>query len=129
MHRFFLNSKAIIERTDPILMGYEALGGEGLAQPGIWDKGFAKLRTVSATYNLPREWARKIGAARAALNVAMENVVTLWRAQSEDDFGHGIMEVEKSAGNVFGATAGLSAYQQEGWPQNKRFITTLRVTF
>ncbi len=126
VHRFFLNSRAILERTDPILLGYEAIGE--LWQPGVWNAGFAKLRTVSATYNLPRQWARKIGASRMSLNAAMENVLVLWKAQSEDPFGHGISEVEKNQG-IGGATNGLQAYQQEGWPQNKRFITTLRVTF
>ena len=110
----------------------KALGGEGLWQPGLWDPGFAKLRTLSATYNLPRDWAQKIGAARLSLTLAGENVATLWKAQSTDAFGHGNVEVERTQdwGSFFpGSTEGLTAYVQEGWPQNKRFIANLRVTF
>ena len=125
-HFFFLNSRAILERTDAVLLGYEALGD--LWQPGIWNAGFAKLRTLSATYHLPRDWAQRIGATRMSFNMAMENVGVLWQAQRTDPFGQGISEVERNQGTG-GATEGLNAYQQEGWPQNKRFIATLRVTF
>ncbi len=128
-HNLFLNSRAILERTDPILLGYAALGAEGLGQPLLWDPSLIKLRTLSATYNLPTQWARKIGAARAALTVAGENIATLWQAQTES-FGHGIMGVERFHNSSSSSdTEGLSAFTQEGWPQNSRFITTLRVTF
>ncbi len=126
-HRFFLHTRAILERTDPILLAYEGLGGEGLPQPGIMDAGFAKLRNLSATYTFPRGWTRKIGASRVSLTVAMENLATLWVGQRES-FGHRITDPEV-AQQTGGATQGLSAYHQEGWPSLRKFLTTLRVTF
>jgi TonB-linked SusC/RagA family outer membrane protein len=126
-HRFFLNSKAILERTDPILLGYEALGGEGLWQTGIIKAGFAKLRTLSVKYDLPRTWARSIRASTASVNLAAENVATLWVAQ-RTVFGVRQMDPEVQQ-QIGGTTQGLSAYNQEGWPQLKRLAATLRVTF
>ncbi len=126
-HRFFLNTRAILERKDPILLGYEALGGSGLWQTGIIDADFAKLRTVSATYTLPRPWAERIGASRISVTTSMDNVATLWVAQ-ESVFGHRQMDPER-ANQVGGATPGMNAYNQEGWPMLRRFLTTLRITF
>lgn len=127
VHRFFLNSRAILERKDPILLGYEALGGEGLWQTGVIDASFAKLRTLTATYTLPSTWAQKIGASRATLVASFENVATLWVAQRES-FGHRQMDPEVRW-SVGGTTQGLSAYNQEGFPQLKRFVVSARVTF
>ncbi|GBD31624.1 TonB-dependent receptor SusC [bacterium HR33] len=127
VHRFFLNSKAILERKDPILLGYEALGGLGLWQPGIIDGGFAKLRTVTLSYTLPSTWAQKIRASRASLIASFENLATLWVAQRES-FGHRQMDPEVRW-SVGGTTQGLSAYNQEGFPQLKRFTVSARVTF
>ena len=126
-HRFFINSRAILERTDPILLGYESLGGIGLWQPGIISGDFAKLRTVSASYTLPGEWAARLNASRVNLNVAVNNLLTLWVGDPEK-FGVKQMDPEVS-NQLGGSTAGLSAYNQEGWPQLKTLTTTLRITF
>jgi TonB-linked SusC/RagA family outer membrane protein len=132
VHGFFLNSREMVERDDPILLGYEAIrspryGLPGLWQAGIIDGGFAKLRTLSASYTLSHRLASRIGASRAIVTLAFENVATLWVAQRES-FGHRQMdpEVRWQAG---GTTQGLTAYHQEGWPSLKRFITSFRVTF
>ena len=126
-HRFFINSKAILERTDPILLGYETLGGIGLWQPGIISGDFAKLRTVSASYTLPGDWARRLNASRVNLNIAMNNLLTLWVGQPEN---FGVKQMDPEVSNQRGgSTEGLSAYNQEGWPQLKTFTTTLRITF
>ena len=126
-HRFFINSRAILERTDPILLGYESLGGIGLWQPGIISGDFAKLRTVSASYTLPNEWATHLNASRVNINVSVNNLMTLWVGDAEK-FGVRQMDPEVS-NQLGGSTAGLSAYNQEGWPQLKTFTTTLRITF
>ncbi len=126
-HRFFLNSRAILERTDPILLGYEILGGTGVQQTGIHSGDFAKLRTVSATYTFPDSWTDRIGGSRIALTASMDNAATLWRGTTEL-FGHRIMDIERS-NQIGGATAGLNAFHQEGWPSLRRFVTTLRVSF
>jgi outer membrane receptor protein involved in Fe transport len=63
MHTAFRNSKAINERTDPILMAYDRLG---IIPPvGFFNAGFAKLREVSATYTLPSRLVRSFRVSRA----------------------------------------------------------------
>ncbi len=126
-HRFFINSRAILERTDPILLGYETLGGIGLWQSGVISGDFAKLRTVSANYTLPSSWAETLNAARATINVSINNPWTIWVGQP-DSFGVKQMDPEV-ANQRGGATEGLTAYNQEGWPQLRTLTTTFRLTF
>ena len=125
-HRFFINSRAILERTDPVLLGYETLGGAGLWQPGVLDGDFAKLRVVSANYTFPDEWASRLNASRVTLNVAANNLATLWVGQPD---GFGVKQMDPEVGTQTGTTRGLSAYNQEGWPQLRTITTTLRLTF
>ena len=125
-HRFFINSRAILERTDPILLAYETLGGIGLWQSGIIDGDFAKLRVVSANYTLPDSWAERLNASRVTLNVAANNLATLWVGQAE---GFGVKQMDPEVAQQTGTTRGLTAYNQEGWPQLRTFTTTLRLTF
>jgi len=124
-HGIFLNSKAAVERTDPIYLGYEAIGG--IRQMGIFNAGFAKLRTLSASYTLPRRWARAVGGSTAVVTVAAENMATLWRAQ-EGTFGTRDIEPERGA-QIGSASNSFTIIHQEGWPQLRRFIGTVRVTF
>ena len=125
-HRFFINSRAILERTDPILLAYETLGGIGLWQSGIIDGDFAKLRSVSANYTLPDSWAQRLNASRVTLNFAANNLATLWVGQAE---GFGVKQMDPEVAQQTGTTRGLTAYNQEGWPQLRTFTTTLRLTF
>ena len=125
-HRFFINSRAILERTDPLLLAYETLGGFGLWQPGIIDGDFAKLRVVSLNYNLPDSWAQRLNASRVTLNVAANNMATLWVGQAD---GFGVKQMDPEVAQQTGTTRGLTAYNQEGWPQLRTFTTTLRLTF
>ncbi|MBI2614500.1 MAG: hypothetical protein HYW52_02235, partial [Gemmatimonadetes bacterium] len=126
VHRFFLNSREILERDDPILLGYEATGQ--IWQPGIIDGSFAKLRTLSVNYRLPRSWASSIRAAGVSVTAAFENVATLWVGQRES-FGHRQMDPEVRWSANTGTTQGLSAYNQEGWPQLKKLAATVRITY
>ncbi len=126
VHRFFLNSREILERDDPILLGYEAIGD--VWQTGIIDASFAKFRTLSVNYTLPRSWAAKIRAAGVSVTAAFENVATLWVGQRES-FGARQMDPEVRWSANFGTTQGLSAYNQEGWPQLKKFAAIVRVTY
>jgi TonB-linked SusC/RagA family outer membrane protein len=126
-HRFFLHSRAAVARDDPILLGYESLGGEGIWQTGTINGGFAKLRTISATVRFPQSWAERLRASRMSLNLAAENLATLWVGES-NTFGHDIIDPEV-AQQTGGATEGLSAFNQEGWPMMRSFYATVRVTF
>jgi TonB-linked SusC/RagA family outer membrane protein len=117
----FRNQIAIIEANDPILMAYDIL--DIRRQPGTIDAGFAKLRDISATYSLPRGLTESFGISRASITVSGQNLWTIWRAQMSD-FGVRHVDVE-----IRSNTNELTAYYQEGWPQIKRVLTTLRVTF
>ena len=125
-HRFFINSKAILERTDPILLGYEALGAEGLAQSGVVAGDFVKLRTLAASYSLPSSWAARAGASRIALTASVDNMWTIWQ-KSQESFGHPVMDIERARQSP--GQFGLNGYVQEGWPQLTRFVSTMRITF
>jgi len=129
-HMSFRNSRAILERTDPILLAYDdaAIGGTR-RQPGLMNGGFAKLRSISATYTLPELWSAKWGASRTTFTLAGENLFTIWVAQ-EYDFGHRLMDPERRTITGSATEPGtLGGYVQEGWPQLTRFSASLRVTF
>ncbi len=128
-HVFFTNSKAILERTDPILLGYEAIASSAATQTGIIDASFAKLRRVSLSYTLPELFTGRIGADRATLTLSGENLATLWQG-TEDLWGYDIIEPEIRVTSGGGSDpGGLSAYTQEHWPQLRRVLVTLRMTF
>ncbi len=128
-HTFFKVTREIQEREDPILLGYEALGSEGMNQPGLIDASFAKLRRVSASYTLPGEFASRFGASNLTLNLSAHNLWTIWQA-TDEMFGYPIQDPEQrdtgAAGNDPG---GLHAYVQEAWPPIKRLLFTIRATF
>ena len=90
--------------------------------------GWAKFRNLSLTYTVPGGWAESIGASRMSMTFAGENLGTLWRAESER-FGHRWMdsEVLHQADSEI-SVPGLTAYQQEGWPQTRRYTFSLRIT-
>ena len=128
-HTFFQNTRAIHERDDPILLGYEALGAIGSNQPGLYDASFARLRRVSASYNLPDHWAQSFGASRATFTVTGQNLWLPWRAQ-EEGFGARILDPERRFGGTTSTDpGGLSAYHQDTFPATKRILATFRVTF
>lgn len=116
----FRNQVAIIEARDPILLAYDVL--DTRRQPGIIDAGFAKLRDVSATYTLPQQFSERFGFSRASITMSAQNLWTIWRAQLTD---FGVRHVDTEIRNTGDS---LAAYYQEGWPQLRRFLTTMRVT-
>ena len=128
-HLFFHVTREIHERDDPILLGYEALGSDGINQAGLIDASFAKLRQVSANYTVPADISSRIGADRLTLTLSGHNLWTVWQA-TDEVFGYPIRDPEQrdtgAAGNDPG---GLHAYVQEAWPPIKRFMLTARVTF
>ena len=128
-HLFFRVTRAIQERTDPILLGYEALGSDGINQGGLMDASFAKLRRVSVSYDTPRAFANRIGANRLNLTLSAHNLWTIWQA-TDDVFGYPIRDPEqRDTGSAGTDPGGLHAYVQEAWPPIKRLLLTARVTF
>ncbi|MBI4541089.1 MAG: TonB-dependent receptor, partial [Gemmatimonadetes bacterium] len=120
-HLFFYISKEIVTRSDPFVVAYNQLGE--LWQTGMIEGGFAKLRNVSATYQLPRVWAQRIGADRASMTLAGENLATLWVEQC-CVFGRKQVEPE-----IRSSTSELSDYNQEQFPQPRRLTAAFRVSF
>ncbi len=131
-HMSNMNSRQILEGTDPILAGYLGLlllQGDinSAGAVGLMKGGFARLRIVSASYDLPGGALRWLGASRGAITVAAENLALLWRAQ-QDSYGFRWIDPEilpNRSGNV----PGLLSYTQESWPQAARIRTTLRLSF
>ena len=122
----FRNQRAILEAKDPILFAYDIL--DTRRQTGIIKGGFAKLRQVSATYNLPPSLLSAAHVSRAAATLSAQNFWTIWVAQ-ESDFGVRLTDPEIRNTNAAGADpGGLTGYNQEGWPQMRRVLFSLRVT-
>ncbi|MBM4186352.1 MAG: SusC/RagA family TonB-linked outer membrane protein [Gemmatimonadetes bacterium] len=132
MHAFFLSSREILEGTDPILSGYLGtflLQGDpnSVANTGLFKAGFAKLRTVSVSYDLPNRLTRWVGAARGSITISGENLVTLWRAQKEA-FGVSWIDSEISS-NAPWAGVRDQGFIQESFPQAARVRATMRFSF
>ncbi len=128
-HLFFKVTEAIQSRTDPILLGYEALGSDGINMGGLIDASFAKLRRVSASYAMPEDIAARIGAERLSLTLSAHNLWTIWQA-TDEVFGYPIRDPEqRDTGSSGTDPGGLHAYVQEAWPPIRRLMFTARVSF
>lgn len=132
MHTFFLSSKAALDGSDPILSGYLGtylLQGDPntAANTGLFKAGFAKLRTVSVSYDLPSSIAGWLGATRGSITVAGENLVTLWRAQKE---AYGVSWIDSEiSSNAPWTGVRDQGFIQESLPQAARIRATMRFTF
>jgi TonB-linked SusC/RagA family outer membrane protein len=125
-HTFFRNSRSSIAGDDPILQGWLVdPDGNGPGATGLFDAGFARLRTVSLTYDLPPRWL--MGSTRGSITVAAENLMFLWRAQ-QTAYGAKWIDPELLP-NRDGDITGNFGYTQESWPQLARVRTTVRFTF
>ncbi len=130
-HLFFLNSKSILTGDDPILTGYYNLlqaGYGGAADAaGLFNSGFARLRTISASYELPGKFAKLVGASSGSFTVSGENLAFLWRAQTE---AHGTKWIDPEIRpNFAGDVTGSQGYAQESFAQAARIRMALRFTF
>jgi hypothetical protein len=125
-HTFFRNSRSSIAGDDPIIQGYRN-DPNGPGATGLFDAGFARLRTVSLTYDLPTRFAKFVSATRGSVTAAAENLAFLWRAQPTA-YGAKWVDPELLPNRSTDVT-GNFGYTQESWPQLARFRTTLRLTF
>ncbi len=125
----FRNSQAILEATDPILMGNIANTFDSRLQLGLMRMGFAKVRDLSATYTFSDAFARKFGTSRLAITASAKNLWTVWQSQREL-FGRRMKDPEVRINGTFfaGDPGGLVGNQQDGWPTARRFVLTLRMT-
>lgn len=124
-HTFFRNSYESI-RGNPILEAMRA-DPNGPGASGMMDAGFARLRTVSATYDFPASLTRWLGASRGSVTLAAENMLFVWRAQKEA-FGAKWVDPEILP-NRSTDVNGNFGYTQESWPQLARIRTTVRLVF
>jgi len=122
-HVFFANSRCINERPicDPELAAYAGLGQYQPA--GTMKAGFAKFRTLSASYDLPRPWVQRIGSSRATLTLAAQNLFRIW-TEEDEKYGHKITDPE-----IGKQSTALDTYHQEAWPQFTTITTSLRISF
>jgi TonB-linked SusC/RagA family outer membrane protein len=128
-HLFFRVTREILERDDPILLGYESLGADGINQAGLIDASFLKLRRIAATWTVPQNFTNSIGAERLTLTLAGHNLWTVWQATPEV-FGYPIRDPEQRDTGASGSDpGGLHAYIQEAWPPIRRLMLTARVNF
>jgi len=132
VHAFFLSTKEILEGSDPALSGYlgtQLLLGDpnSIGATGLFKAGFVKLRTISASYELPTGVTRWIGSSRGSVTLAAENIAILWR-QQKDAFGVGWIDPEIYPNRSTDVTENFG-YTQESWPQGFRLRTTVRLTF
>ena len=125
-HTFFRNTRTSISGDDPIVQGYRN-DPNGPGATGLMNAGFARLRTVALTYDLPTGIARQAGASRGSVTIGAENLMFLWRAQKES-YGAKWIDPELLP-NRSTDTTGNFGYTQESWPQLARFRTTVRFTF
>ncbi|MGQ0641764.1 MAG: SusC/RagA family TonB-linked outer membrane protein [Gemmatimonadaceae bacterium] len=125
-HTFFRNSRTSIAGDNPVVQGYRSdPNGPGAA--GLMDASFARLRTVSLTYDLPSGITKSLSATRGSITIAGENMMFLWRAQ-KDSYGQDWVDPELLPNRATDIT-GNFGYTQESWPQLARFRTTVRFTF
>ena len=127
-HVFFNNSEAAVRGTDPILVAYQGMGAFGAT--GIMKAGFGKIRNVSLTYTMPNQLARTMRATGASITLTGTNLGTIWRAQ-DGTFGAKAQdpEIRINSSTFFGDNNLTNGYTQESWPQYRRFLATLRLTF
>ena len=125
-HTFFRNSRSSIA-GDPIVQGWRN-DGNGTGATGLMDASFARLRTVSLTYDIPVNLAKRLsGASRGAFTVSAENLAFFWRGQAAS-YGAKWIDPELLPNRTNDVT-GNYTYTQESWPQLARFNTVLRLTF
>jgi TonB-dependent SusC/RagA subfamily outer membrane receptor len=122
-HLFFANSRCINERPicDPELAAYASLGE--VWQTGTMEAGFAKLRTLSASYSLPSWLVGRMGASGGTITLAGQNLMRLWTAKDEM-YGHRITDPE-----IGKEGTALDSYNQESWPQFTTITTSIRLSF
>ncbi len=121
-HTTFQNSAKVYGAPDPIFAAYQTVIPRlGL---GYFDAGFAKLRELSASYQLPSTLAGRTGAQTASVTAAWRNVMTLWQAQ-HDIWGTRIFDSET---RVPGSSE-LGFTYQTVIPPTSQIVLTVRMSY
>ncbi|MEO8334495.1 MAG: SusC/RagA family TonB-linked outer membrane protein [bacterium] len=121
-HTTFQNSAKVYGAPDPIFAAYQTVIPRlGL---GYFDAGFAKLRELSAGYQLSSSQAGRAGAQTASVTAAWRNVFTLWQAQ-HDIYGTKIFDSET---RVPGSSE-LGYTYQTVIPPTSQIVLTVRMSY
>jgi TonB-dependent SusC/RagA subfamily outer membrane receptor len=128
---FFNDSRAAVEQTDPVLVAMQ--NAVQFGQAGFMKAGFGKIRNISLTYDAPNSVAGRLGASRASVTLTLANVATIWRAQ-QGTFGAKAIDPEVRTNTA--STTGYivdqnltNGFTQESWPQFRRFLATVRLSY
>ncbi len=121
-------------RNNPFMQAYENVGRAPL---GTYDASFARLREVSASYNVPSHLSERIGASRARVTVAGRNLAMLWTG--EHGFGtarDGSIDIPIGDGNAWdpeagatGGATGITGSFQTVMPPLASMDLTVRLSF
>jgi len=104
---------------DPFLTAvYE---GTYWGSAGVWSAGFAKLRQVSASYQLPPRWSRFFGATSGTVTLSARNLHT-WTSWPHPAKEPEVWELHPTGGEHYNQ-------QQAQIPQPAQFIAAIRLTF
>ena len=121
-HTTFQNSAKVYAAPDPVFAAYQTVIPRlGL---GFFDAGFAKLRELSANYQLPNAIAGRAGAKNASVTAAWRNVMTLWQA-TDNVWGTKIFDSET---RVPGSSE-LGFTYQTVIPPTSQVVFTVRMTY
>jgi hypothetical protein len=71
-------SADVLLRNNPVLVATRQFEND---RTGVYEAGFLRLREISANWDLPDAYARRVRARRGSIGVGMRNVAMLWTAQ------------------------------------------------
>jgi TonB-dependent SusC/RagA subfamily outer membrane receptor len=120
-HRSMVNTLPMNPIIDPFFGAQQTLLDN--AQPGQFNPGFARIREISALYNLPQSLVGKTGASRASISLAARNVGFLWRKQEVVDFTK-IFDPEMNAPGDAVSVANATRI-----PPISQIVATMRISF
>ena len=127
LHSYFLNSRAALEGTDPILTGYRSDLDAGYLRPGLLRAGFVKVRTLAFGMTLPAAVAGKLGARHGSVAVFGDNLLTLWRSQAK---GFGVPWLDpETVRNGYADITGVSGFAQDGFPLPARLRVGVQLEY
>ncbi len=136
-HTCFWTSEVAVKRNELnepwVPFAVAAIDARVASSPYVntFNASFARLRELSATYNLPEAIARRMGASRTSLNVAARNLWFLYRAQT-DISGAPVHDPEArglSGGGAENDAGNVNLGSNSNVPPLTSFLITLRASF
>jgi len=100
----------------PAIVG--AVSSSAYVSDLITDASYTKLREISLSYNLPAQFATRLGAGRASISIAGRNLHT-WTSYKGLD----------PEGSFQGGSRGFGQWEQDVTPQLRTYLATIRLVF